>query len=56
LQPGELVKRQGIAQLQHLVHWPTTTTNDDGQAFELRVTQQFDGRVERIHVQVGHPA
>jgi hypothetical protein len=40
----------GIDHLLGLV--PAAATDDDRAALELRVAQELDGRIERVHVQV----
>jgi hypothetical protein len=40
-----------ILRLHRLV--PAATTDDHGTAAQFRIAQELDGRVERIHVQVG---
>jgi hypothetical protein len=41
---------------KQIVFTPSAATDDHRQTFELRVAQQFDGGVKRVHVEVGDTA
>jgi hypothetical protein len=46
----------GVARQQHLVDLAPAAADDHRQALQLRIAQQFDGREERVHVEVGDAA